>query len=179
MHDRVRTFVNRPPSYRNWTSPPIFHLPCLRPATNHLDFKLCRSHHHRHHTYTGPSVHPSRLYFRPFPFHSFLPFSFSFSLFLSPLLPQINREIDKMPRKQTNSWGDPIHFSQSLTAGQEYPGPSPHAEMSWTVCYDDDCEIHLCEKQGSGWFPKRKGRKGPRNGKGKGKGKGKGARRDL
>ncbi|KAG0639373.1 hypothetical protein HOY80DRAFT_963620 [Tuber brumale] len=84
-----------------------------------------------------------------------------------------------MPGRQTNSWGDPIHFSQSLTAGREHPGPSPHAEMSWTVCYDDDCEIHLCEKEGSGWFPKRKSGKGPRNGNGKGKGKGKGARRDL
>jgi len=74
-----------------------------------------------------------------------------------------------MSGRQTNSWGDPIPFSQTLAAGQEYPGPSPHAEMSWTVCYDDDCEIHLCEKQGSGWFPKRKHRKAPKRGKGKGK----------
>jgi len=74
-----------------------------------------------------------------------------------------------MSGRRTNSWGDPIHFSQTSAAGQEYPGPSPHAEMSWTVCYDDDCEIHLCEKQGSGWFPRRKQRKGPKRGKGKGK----------
>ncbi|PWW75723.1 hypothetical protein C7212DRAFT_344410 [Tuber magnatum] len=80
-----------------------------------------------------------------------------------------------MSGRQTNSWGDPIHLSRALTSRQERSEPSPHAEMSWTVCYDDDCEIHLREKQGSGWFPKRRNRKGPRNGKGKGKG----ARRDL
>lgn len=80
-----------------------------------------------------------------------------------------------MSGSRKNSWGDPIRFSQTLAAGQGHPTPSPHAEMSWTVCYDDDCEIHLCEKQGSGWFPRRKYRKGPKRGKGKGKG----TRRDL
>ncbi|KAL8975953.1 MAG: hypothetical protein Q9177_006948, partial [Variospora cf. flavescens] len=27
--------------------------------------------------------------------------------------------------------------------------------MSWTACYEDDCTIHLSDKQGSGWFPRR------------------------
>ena len=28
-----------------------------------------------------------------------------------------------------------------------------HAGMSWTACYDDECFVHLSEKQGR-WFPK-------------------------
>lgn len=30
-----------------------------------------------------------------------------------------------------------------------------HALMSWTACYDDDCRVHLSDKQGSGWYPTR------------------------
>ncbi|KAG0134156.1 hypothetical protein HOY82DRAFT_537724 [Tuber indicum] len=70
-----------------------------------------------------------------------------------------------MTDMQTNSWGDSTRFSQFLAARKEHPGPSAHAEMSWTACYNDDCKIHLHEKQGSGWFPKRRGRKSRRNGK--------------
>jgi len=29
----------------------------------------------------------------------------------------------------------------------------PHASMNWTDCTDDGCQIHLGEKQGSGWYP--------------------------
>ena len=32
---------------------------------------------------------------------------------------------------------------------------SNHATMSWTVCYDDNCNVHLSDKQGSGWYPTR------------------------
>jgi len=28
-----------------------------------------------------------------------------------------------------------------------------HASMNWTDCMDDGCQIHLGEKQGSGWYP--------------------------
>jgi len=28
-----------------------------------------------------------------------------------------------------------------------------HASMNWTDCTDDGCQIHLSEKQGSGWYP--------------------------
>ena len=34
-----------------------------------------------------------------------------------------------------------------------------HATLSWTGCYDNDCYIHLSDKQGSGWFPKQPRRK--------------------
>src|SRR5947209_7731482 len=30
-----------------------------------------------------------------------------------------------------------------------------HANKSWTSCYDDNCPIHLTEKEGAGYFPKR------------------------
>ena len=30
-----------------------------------------------------------------------------------------------------------------------------HATLSWTSCYDNDCYIHLSDKQGLGWFSKR------------------------
>lgn len=33
------------------------------------------------------------------------------------------------------------------------PVDPKHAHLSWTVCYDDDCPIHLSDKNGSGWFP--------------------------
>lgn len=32
---------------------------------------------------------------------------------------------------------------------------SNHACLSWTACYEDDCQIHISEKEGSGWYPKR------------------------
>lgn len=35
-----------------------------------------------------------------------------------------------------------------------------HGEILWTACYDDDCMIHLEDKVGSKWFPKRPGSKG-------------------
>lgn len=30
-----------------------------------------------------------------------------------------------------------------------------HGRLSWTACYDDSCNVHLSDKQGSGWFPTR------------------------
>ena len=35
-----------------------------------------------------------------------------------------------------------------------------HAAMSWTVCYDDECFVHLHEKQGA-YFPRQKTRRQP------------------
>ena len=42
---------------------------------------------------------------------------------------------------------------KQLNATQTKAKPN-HATLSWTGCYDDDCYIHLSDKQGSGWFPK-------------------------
>ena len=26
-----------------------------------------------------------------------------------------------------------------------------HTRLSWTACYDDNCRVHISEKEGSGW----------------------------
>jgi Retrotransposon gag protein/Zinc knuckle len=36
-----------------------------------------------------------------------------------------------------------------------------HAAMSWTACFDDECPIHLPDKEGAGWMP-RKHEKSPK-----------------
>ena len=43
---------------------------------------------------------------------------------------------------------------KQLNATQTKAKPD-HAMLSWTGCYDDNYYIHLSDKQGSGWFPKR------------------------
>ena len=43
---------------------------------------------------------------------------------------------------------------KQLNATQTKAKPD-HATLSWTGCYDNNCYIHLSDKQGSGWFPKR------------------------
>ena len=42
---------------------------------------------------------------------------------------------------------------KQLNATQTKAKPD-HATLSWTGCYDNDCYIHLSDKQGSEWFPK-------------------------
>lgn len=34
-----------------------------------------------------------------------------------------------------------------------------HAWLNWTFCYDDECTIHMSEKQGSGYWPREKKKK--------------------
>ena len=29
-----------------------------------------------------------------------------------------------------------------------------HVNMSWTACYDDECLVHMSDKDGKGWFLK-------------------------
>ncbi|KAI5851265.1 hypothetical protein DFP73DRAFT_536552 [Morchella snyderi] len=36
---------------------------------------------------------------------------------------------------------------------QNIPRDPQHVLMTWTACYDDSCPVHLCDKNGSGWFP--------------------------
>ena len=43
---------------------------------------------------------------------------------------------------------------KQLNATQTKAKPN-HATLNWTGCYDNDCYIHLSDKQRSGWFPKR------------------------
>ena len=46
---------------------------------------------------------------------------------------------------------------------QQIQGTDEHRSMTWTTCYDSDCEVHMSEKMGQRWFPKRpKKEKDPR-----------------
>lgn len=38
-----------------------------------------------------------------------------------------------------------------------------HENLSWTACYDDECQTHLSEKTGSGWFPKKSSKRSKRS----------------
>ena len=42
-----------------------------------------------------------------------------------------------------------------MTNCQEHSKKTSHDAISWTVCYDDLCSIHLSDKEGLGWFPKK------------------------
>ena len=55
-------------------------------------------------------------------------------------------------RKKRKKRREPKEDKQ-LSATQTKAKPD-HAMLSWTGCYDDDCYIHLLDKQGSRWFPK-------------------------
>ena len=36
-----------------------------------------------------------------------------------------------------------------------------HAGMSWIDCHDDECLVHMSDKDGSGWFPKQPKKQSP------------------
>ena len=55
-------------------------------------------------------------------------------------------------KKKVKKRSEPKEDKQ-LNAIQNKAKPN-HATLSWTGCYDDDCYIHLSDKQGLGWFPK-------------------------
>ena len=46
--------------------------------------------------------------------------------------------------------GPPNHNEWTVTQRLE----NTHGGYSWTAYYNDQCQIHLSEKQGSGWFPR-------------------------
>ena len=56
-------------------------------------------------------------------------------------------------KKKGKKWREPKEDKQ-LNAIQIKAKPD-HATLSWTGCYDNDCYIHLSDKQGLEWFPKR------------------------
>jgi len=64
----------------------------------------------------------------------------------------------KQERHSHTPESDVQHDARNATrTSPEYSG-SPkkevaHASMNWTDCTDDGCQIHLGEKQGSGWYP--------------------------
>lgn len=56
------------------------------------------------------------------------------------------RSKNKVQRQQFNMMQQPL----PQTGRGGYNG---HDTMTWTACYDDNCRVHLSDKQGSGWFP--------------------------
>jgi hypothetical protein len=57
------------------------------------------------------------------------------------------------PTEQIDQW---TTFATPLAPPPaRFPEP-PHAAMSWTACYDDDCTIHESSKRNSGYYPKQR-----------------------
>jgi hypothetical protein len=50
---------------------------------------------------------------------------------------------------------DDLDDSDTEYSDTEEEEDPKHALMSWTVCYDDHCQIHKSDKDGSGWYPKK------------------------
>jgi len=64
----------------------------------------------------------------------------------------------KQERRSHTPESDAQHVARNATpTSPAYSGSPrrevPHASMNWTECTDDGCQIHLSEKQGSGWYP--------------------------
>ena len=49
-------------------------------------------------------------------------------------------------RKEEEEW------KASIEAGRKKV--KDHAGISWTACYDDECLVHMSDKDAEGWFPK-------------------------
>src|SRR5690606_4491425 len=47
-------------------------------------------------------------------------------------------------------WDDTIPIPDKIDVN---PAPFSHANISWTVCYDDSCPTHYQDKMGANWFP--------------------------
>ena len=62
------------------------------------------------------------------------------------------------PKKDNNKRWSPVPEPQDKKSMNTIAPAVNHGSLNWTVCYDDNCLIHLSEKQGSGWFPQK-----PRN----------------
>lgn len=57
----------------------------------------------------------------------------------------------KASRQQLNAiQGEPKGALRRRT-----PETTPHNTLSWTACYDDKCYIHMSDKDGAGWYPKK------------------------
>jgi hypothetical protein len=65
----------------------------------------------------------------------------------------------RSPRK--NDW-KPVKESEKRQVNTINEGPGyhqtdnvPHGSLTWTACYDDNCQVHQSDKMNSGWYPKK------------------------
>ena len=76
------------------------------------------------------------------------------------------------PATAQEGWNDNRFLPHSATAtSPPYSGPTEtkkqrrakkaalHPVLSWESCYDDECPVHLSEKQGENWFPRKPSKK--------------------
>ena len=83
----------------------------------------------------------------------------------------VHKKQDKREEKKCFNCGKPGHFSRACRAPRKKVTWKPtlegkkeinavnqetgnHASMSWTACYDDNCQTHQSNKNGAGWYPK-------------------------
>jgi hypothetical protein len=59
--------------------------------------------------------------------------------------------------------GTPILSPRGLDLPPESDEEKEHGKLHFSACYDDYCNIHLQDKEGSGWFPSRPHKKGKKN----------------
>ena len=74
----------------------------------------------------------------------------------TPNLPGGWTDDEPRPLSYDHSWPPPPEPPQRRIVrktAQQFPSID-HVQLSWTGCYDDDCQLHLSEKEGSGWFPR-------------------------
>jgi len=68
--------------------------------------------------------------------------------------PPVVKQERRSPTQESQARRIPGNASPTSS---DYSGPPKrevaHASMSWTGCFDDGCQIHLSEKQGSSWYP--------------------------
>ena len=73
----------------------------------------------------------------------------------------------RKPRQKRLEWKGPVPEGQrqaraavkDTTAVATMEDSTSHGLLNWTFCYDDSCIIHRSEKDGSGWYPKKPGKK--------------------
>ena len=52
-------------------------------------------------------------------------------------------------------YSEPVEINEQRKARKA----AQHLGLSWTACYNDECLVHLSEKQGEGLFPRKSSKK--------------------
>lgn len=70
------------------------------------------------------------------------------------------REVHQRYRNRFQEILDNTEYSTPPELSPEPTEEEKHACLNWTACYKDECLIHLSEKMGANWFPKKPRRQG-------------------